>query len=158
MNAPMTAHNDNYENDVGESWYADAAQIQQGHDGYKNRRQHRVRNKGEKALDSQCSVNPVHEWLNQVIERPQLAWPFGFVSAEAASRPRRRSSRSPSLSSIRFSLRERFWISDSARRLTSKSNSLRRRSFLSWRFWLIMMTGAWMAASMERKRFSRMNG
>jgi len=30
----------------------------------------------------------------------------------------------------------------SARRFTSKSSSLRRRSFLSWRFWLIMMTGA----------------
>ena len=57
-----------------------------------------------------------------------------------------------------LSLRESAWISVSARRFTSKSSSPRRRSFVSWRFWLIMITGAWIAASMDRNRFSRMNG
>ena len=39
-----------------------------------------------------------------------------------------------------------------------KSSSPRRRSLVSWRFWLIMMMGAWMAASMDKNRFSRMKG
>ena len=29
---------------------------------------------------------------------------------------------------------------------------------MDWRFWLIMMIGAWMAASMESIRFRKMKG
>src|SRR6267154_287807 len=56
--------------------------------------------------------------------------------------PRSRSSTSLILSPIRFSLCANPCISASARRFTSKSSSLRSRSFVSCRFWLIMITGA----------------
>jgi len=92
--------------------------------------------------------------------QPGLGYIFWREGEEGAAGPiaRNISSRSPILSVTRFSLRERFWISASARRFTSKSSSLRSRSFLSCRFWLIMITGAWIAASIERNRLSRMNG
>jgi hypothetical protein len=65
----MTAHMIAMRTDIGVCRSTDAAQIQQGHDCYKNRRQHRVRNEREKALDGECSVNAIHKWLDQVIKK-----------------------------------------------------------------------------------------
>ena len=49
------------------------------------------------------------------------------------------------------------WISDSDAAVhIRKSSSPRNLSLVSWRFWLIMMTGAWTAASIDRNRLSRM--
>src|SRR5205085_1164009 len=49
-----------------------------------------------------------------------------------------RSSISFIFSPSRFNFRDRPWISDSARRFTSKSSSPRSRSLVSCRFWLII--------------------
>src|SRR6185436_6465301 len=100
----------------------------------------------------------------------RLARRRGDAAAEQRQQERERPARPPhrcmfrsrwmssSLSTMRLSLAASWMISPSALRLTEKSSSLRTRSFVSWRFWLIMITGAWMAASIDRNRFSRMNG